>query len=240
MKKIIIILLTLLPVLIQAQDVTIETLDIIPRSIDTIYCNGDTITLAYFNVQKVTTENGTIYPDVRIDTILMQDGGCPIDSLEILRILFRDATEIQNRAAHFVSESFQSARRDRAQYLQIRSLYNTFSESEMWLQAEASFWSEYEGKYRIVDINDGSSVIATMVRLGATQRYRLEVDEGGKRYPVIPLSRNSFQVLGLPTAALPAANYTFYKDQKLNARVPVYSQAGYIDGTDVVRIIKIK
>lgn len=245
MKQIIkTILLALLPILNYSQDVAIETLDIISRPIDTLYCNGDTISVAYFNVQKTSTDNGTIYPDVSIDTILVQNGGCPVDSTEILRILFRDATEIQNRAAHFVSESFQAARRDRAKYLQLRTLYNNFTGDEMFLRAEDAFWATYEGKYRIVDINAGTSVTATMIRLGATKRYRLRVDEGqvgaGTPYVVIPLSRSSFQVNGIATAALPAANYVFYQDKKLDVRVPVFFQAGYIESSDVIRIVKIQ
>lgn len=238
------ITLALLPILSYSQGVTVEVLDIISRPIDTLYCNGDTISVAYFNVQKTSTENGTIYPDISIDTILVQNGGCPVDSIEILRMIFRDATEIQNRASHFVSEAFQSARRDRAQFLQLRALYNAFSEGEMFERGEDAFWSDYEGQYRIVDINAGTSVTATMIRLGPSQRYRLQINEGqvgaGTRHVVIPLSRSSFQVNALPTAALPAANYVFYQDKKLAARVPVFSQAGYIEGTDVIRIVKIQ
>lgn len=224
----------------RAQSVTVESISIFSRDIDTVFCNADTITRAFFEVTKTTVTNATSFPDVSIDTVLIQNGGCPADSLEILRRLFRDATEIKNRAANAVSNAFQYARRDDATYMKIRTLYNDFSGSEMWLRAEEAWANTWEGVYRIRDAQQDIVVIATLKRLGPLNRYRLEINPGqtgaGTRYAVIPETNgNSFKIVNWN-----GANYELFKDNKSDFLFPVYRQAEYISGADFLTIAKIR
>lgn len=246
MKQLIkIILLSLLPIFSYAQETTIEIIDIISRPIDTIFYAGDTITTAYFNVEKRTTTNVTSFPDIRIDTVLIQSNGYPVDSLEVLRRIHRDVTEMQNRAAHIMNRAFEEVRRKNVDYMQLRTLYNSFTGSELYLRNEDAWFSSFEGIYRIFDLEAGTNVLADLVRVGAGQRYRLVIRDGqpgaGNSYSVIPTTNgNSFILVNYPTAALPAATYRLYWDRGVDITRPVYRHAGYLDGRDIIRIVKVR
>jgi hypothetical protein len=225
----------------KAQETTVEVLDIVSQSVDTIFCKTDTLTTIYLQVLKTTTENGTDYPDVSIDTTLIKSGICPSDSLEVLRQISRDALEIQNRASHTMNLAFARAKRDQAVYQDVRTVYNNFSGSDLYISNENRFWSDYTGRYRIIDVQASTNVTAELIRVGASDRYRLEIEDGepgaGTRYAVIPLSRNSFQVNNWN-----GDNYKMYLDKGVDNRNPVYREPGYLKGgaDDKLRVIKIK
>ena len=79
MKNILTLIFLFLALACAGQEQTIEVLDIfgIP---DTVICEGDTIAGIYFQVIQTSTENGTDYPNTRIDTVLYQNGNCPANA----------------------------------------------------------------------------------------------------------------------------------------------------------------
>lgn len=246
MKKILFPIFLLSALASAGQEQTIEVLDIfgIP---DTVICEGDTIAGIYFQVIQTSTENGTDYPNTRIDTVLYQNGNCPADSLEVLRQVEVQAIEIQNRAANAMSNAFSRARRGQVAFQDVRTLYNNFTGSDIYLSLENRFWDTYEGVYRIIDVQDGgSSVLADMIRIGATNRYRLEVQAGepgeGTRYTVLPLSRTRFQVNQWTPAGGIAENYILSQDRESDPARPVFREAGYVTGgaADRLRIVKVR
>jgi hypothetical protein len=92
--------------------------------------------------------------------------------------------------------------------------------------------------FLVVDVTAGTSVQATMRRLGVLNRYRLEVNEGqlgaGTRFVVIPLSTRSFVIV------YGGKTYTMYMDEGVDSRFPIFRHAGYLEGEDEIRIIRIK
>ena len=250
MKRIIVsILLLFSALLLIAQEQTIELLEITTRS-DTVICGGDTISPIFFRVDLITVENGTAYPDTIEQTTLYKNGSCPADSLEVLRQLQIEAENIQQKASGLMSRSFEYVRRGHGVYQDVRSAYNDLTGSDLYYHFEDAYAGKFAGAgntYRIVDIQDGaSSVLATMIRVGALDRYRLEVNTGepgaGTRYTVIPLSPTSFQINNWTRSGGAATNYRLYLDRQADASKPVYRESGYLYGStdDELRIIKVK
>lgn len=245
MKKILIALLSILSYTGYSQETTVETLAMVKQPVDTIYCQGDTITQIYLRVLKTTTENGTPYPNVRIDSLLYMNGICPADSIETLRQEYRDATELQNKAHFAANKAFQDIRRSTPLYITYRSLITGFSGVDLYILNENNWYSSWEGTYRINDIEAGTFVICTLKRLGPDLRYRLEIDPGypgaGTRYTMIPFTNGkSFRINQYPTATLPAANYDMFLDEGVDSRSPVYRAASYLTGDSKIRIVKIR
>lgn len=244
MKQITTILLLFLALACAGQEQTIEVLNIFSRP-DMVICSGDTISPIYFRVERTTTENLTNYPNVSIDTILYQWGNCPADSLQVLFQIRRDAEELQNRASGTMSNAFDRARRGHATFLQVRTTHNNFTGEDLYLYLEEEYWPQFQGTYRIVDVQAGTSVLADMIRIGADERYRLEVQDGepgaGTRYTVIPLSRTSFRINAWTPAGGSAANFKLYQDRGVDNTRPVFRENGYIEGgaDDILRIIKV-
>lgn len=238
MKAKLIFIFSLFAVLVSAQETTITLIGINTIAIDTIICNGDTLTNAYYKEEMKVTDWGADLPkDTTVIKSLIRNGSCPADSLEVIRQLFRDAIEIQNRAAHTMNLSFERVRRSAPKYQGIRSVYNNFTDSDLYFANEDRFESVYDSvMFRVVDVTAGTSVLATMRRLGVLNRYRLEVNAGqlgaGTRFSVIPLSTRSFVIV------YGGKTYTMYLDEGVDSRFPVFRHAGYLEGEDEIRIIR--
>jgi hypothetical protein len=223
-----------------AQETTVTLIGINTIAIDTLICEGDTLTKAYYKEEMKVTDWGADLPkDTTVVKSLIRNGSCPADSLEVIRQLFRDALEIQNRAAHTMNLSFDRVRRSAPEYQGIRDVYNRFSGSDLYFANEDRFASAYDSvMFLVVDVTAGTSVQATMRRLGVLNRYRLEVNEGqlgaGTRFVVIPLSTRSFVIV------YGGKTYTMYMDEGVDSRFPIFRHAGYLEGEDEIRIIRIK
>lgn len=231
-NKILTLLFILLTITGYSQETTIEVLDIVSKPVDTIYCESDTITTLYLMIQKTSTDNGTNYPNISVDTILYQNGVCPADSLEVLRQLSRDAIEVQNRRSRAAELAFE-ARRQNATFNSIRTIYNNFTNSDLYLAIEDRFFSTWKGRYRIMDIEAGTSVFADLVRLGPSQRYRLEVDSQ-TRYAVIPNNSKSFRI------NYNSVVYEMTLDPGVDSRNPVFRDEGFLSGNPKIVIVKVR
>lgn len=226
------------------QETTVETLALVKQPVDTIFCANDTITQIYLNVIKTTTENGTPYPNIRIDSLLFMNGICPADSIETLRQVYRDATEIKNKAQFSANRAFEDVRRSTPLYATYRTLITGFTGVDLYILNEDAWFSAWQGEYRIFDIAAGTNVLATLIRVGGANRYRLEINVGfpgaGNRYPLLPYTNGkSFRILNYPTAALPADNYDLFLDEGVDNRNPVFRTSSYLIGDEVIRIIKV-
>lgn len=238
MKKLILIALLFVAGFAQAQEQTMETLGIIRQEVDTIFCEQDTITKLFLLVQKTTTDNGTAFPNTRVDTTLFMNGNCPADSLEVKRQLYRDAIEIQNRAARFADLAFENVRRSVPAFSIVRTVYTDFTGEDVFRESENRFWNDYQGRYVIINTSTGSRVMATMKRLGAREVYRLEVDEGengaGTRYAILPLSQKSFII-----RQWEGNDYTMYLDSGIDRAKPVFRDLGFLTGPGSIIIVKL-
>lgn len=238
MKKLLFIILLFVTGFIQAQEQTIETLGVISQEVDTIFCDQDTITKLFLLVQKTTTDNGTSFPNTRVDTTLFMNGNCPADSLEVKRQLYRDAIEIQNRAARSADLAFENVRRGMPPFNIIRTVYTNFTGENVFRESEDRFWNDYQGSYVIINTSTGARTKATMKRLGAEEVYRLEVDQGetgaGTRYAILPLSQKSFII-----RQWEGNDYTMYLDSGIDRAKPVFRDLGFLTGPGSIIIVKL-
>lgn len=229
----------------RAQEKTTTLMSVWGETIDTLICDNDTISRIFFKKEMEVTDWGVLRKDTVVYTVLFRSGNCPADSLETYRQLAVKEIEIQNRAQFAMSNAFSHIRRGHTQFLADRTIINNWTGSDLYIYLEDLFFQSFTGKYRIIDVEANTSVVATMVRVGADNRYRLEVDQGevgaGKRYTVIPLSANSFQINNWASATRPAATFRLYKDTGTGAKRPVFRTSAFITGTtDVLRIVKIQ
>lgn len=259
MKKLIFIILLFVAGFAQAQETTVELVEIISQDIDTLICDrgrvittidttgglpgsyiniavSDTLTSAYFRVTKTTIENSTSIPSVRLDTLIMEQNGCPTDSAEVARILKRDVVEYSNRVSDILDRSFKFIRGDRAEWVQNRAVFESFTNSSVNEEIEESYYSTWSGQYVIIDLESGTSTRATLVRVGATNRYRLQVnDSPNTRYAFIPRNNGKHFIF----RGADNVNRDMILDSSSTPKRPVYREIGYLDGTDKYRIVKI-
>lgn len=243
MKKITFLFFLIAALAGQAQ--TIELLGVSSRP-DTVICQGDTISPIYFREELLLVENGTEYPDTVEQKTLFRNGACPADSTEVARQLEVEARNIQARRAGVMSNAFSAVRRGQADFQEVRTVFNAFTSSDLYLELEDAFWNNFEGRYRIFDVQAGTSVQADMIRIGATERYRLKVIPGevgaGTRYTVLPLHPTAFQINAWTPSGGVAANYYMCQDRDADNINPIYRENGFLEGgtEDQLRIVKIR
>lgn len=181
-----------------AQEETIELVEILTIP-DTVFCPSDTtpVTPVYYIVEKTTTDYGAQQLDVRVDTFMIRNGNCPADSLFAVNQFYTRAKNIRNKSARIMSRAFEEVRNQRVKtYNSLESVINSFTGSNLDYLFEDEYWPTLEGQYKVFDLEnpaDTNYVIMTMIRIGASDRYRLEINDGwpgaGTRYTVIPNSK---------------------------------------------------
>lgn len=220
------------------QDIISESQTIVARQ-DTVVCQGDTSTRAYYLVTIQVVDNGTPHPDTTRASSLIKEGDCPADSSQVARQLFVGAINQQLQLSGHMSEAFQ-----RAQVLQAfnnaSTLYQGLTGQSLLDATSEELFPEYEGRYRV--FTSSGSFFADINRLG-NGRWRLRQLTGrtgtptGTVWVMNPRSRNNFGITNIDLG-FGATNYEFFRDLRGTANIfwPVQRVSG---ATGAARIVKL-
>jgi len=240
MKKILTITaLALLALSAAGQDIISERDTIVAR-LDTIICQGDTTTKAYYLVSIRVVDNGTPYPDTSQTTILIKQGNCPADSSQVARQIYVGAVNQQLQLSRHMSEAFQRGQILRA-FNNASTLYQALTGLSLLDATSEELFQDYTGRYRV--FTSTGSFFADINRLG-NGRWRLRQLTGrtgtptGTVWVMNPRSRNNFGITNIDLG-FGATNYEFFRDLRPGAESifwPVHRVSG---ATGAVRIVKI-
>jgi len=183
----------------------------------------------FYLVDSAAYDNGTAFPDVEVRKTLIGD------TSRLLNYLVVEAEKEQRNIALKVAEAFKRGRAN-AVFNDYRSIYNQVAGKDIFTAMEDRFYDDYRGTYRVFDLAADSSFVASLVRLGADNRYRLEHETTGERWAVFPKSERNFLIAGWQ-----GQNYDMYDDgiTRKGGTVRVFEPAGRVGAPGTLRIVKI-
>ncbi len=240
MKKILTITaLALLALSVAGQDIISESRSIVARQ-DTVVCQGDTSTRAYYLVTIQVVDNGTPHPDTTRASSLIKEGDCPADSSQVARQIYVGAVNQQLQLSRHMSEAFQ-----RGQILQAfnnaSTLYQGLTSRSLLDATSEELFQDYTGRYRV--FTSTGSFFADINRLG-NGRWRLRQLTGrtgtptGTVWVMNPRSRNNFGLTNIDLGFGPQ-NYEMFRDLRPGAENIFWPAQRVSGATGSVRIVKV-
>jgi len=215
MKSILFILL-LFPCLINGQD-------IISKTSTVIAFDG-----RFYLLDSTLLDNGTNLPGLEVTRQLIGD------TSQVAAYLKNKGTQEQNDLSEQMAKAFDRNQVN-SNFNNYRSIYQQVTGEEMYIALEDELIDTYRGRYRVHDLVADSNFVANLVRVGPDNRYRLEHETTGQRWAILPKSERNFQI-----NQWQGENYDMYDDGVLRRNVVrVYQPVGRIEGSPVIRIVKI-
>lgn len=197
--------------------------DIISRNQSLLNSGG-----VFYLVDSTAYDNGQALPDLTVTRTLIGD------TSQLAAYLKREAIELQNNIAKDMAAAMKRPRAN-TDFLAYRNIYNTVTGGELFQDIEEDLYQDFAGRYRVFDLAADSNFVATLVRVGAGNRFRLEHNQTGQRWTILPLSRENFRLMSW--AGEDIDMYWDFEPRKNGFRV--FEDARRVVGGAVVRIVKI-
>ena len=183
----------------------------------------------FYVLDSVLYDNGQALPDLQVSRRLVGD------TAQLARHIRGQSISIQEQIAKEVAEAM-ARNRANTDFLDYRAIYNQVTGREMFEDIEEELYQDYAGQYQVFDLAADSSFSARLVRFGPNNRFRLQHEQTGQRWTVLPLSRENFRLMGWNGEDIDL----YWDREQRKGRIRIFQEPRRISGGPVVRIAKIQ